>query len=175
MSSRDLALTACFAALTAALGLIPAVPIPVLPVPVTAQTLGVMLAGGILGGRRGALAMAGVILVVAMGFPILAGGRGGLGVFAGPSAGFLLAWPLGAAVIGAIAHDTTSLPRLAVAVGLGGIGMVYLLGVPWMAVVANLEPTQALILGMSFLPGDAIKAVVAIWIIQHVRRSFPDL
>ena len=53
MKTRDLAYIALFAAITAGLGLIPAVAVG--PVPITAQTLGVMLAGAILGARRGFL------------------------------------------------------------------------------------------------------------------------
>lgn len=50
-----------------------------------------MLAGVILGAKRGALAAVLVILLVAIGLPVLSGGRGGLAVFAGPTVGFLTA------------------------------------------------------------------------------------
>src|SRR4051794_41551365 len=59
-----------------------------------------MLAGAVLGARRGGLALLLFLLVVAIGLPVLAGGRGGLSVFAGPSAGFLFSWPLAAFVTG---------------------------------------------------------------------------
>jgi biotin transport system substrate-specific component len=101
MKSRDLAYIALFAAIVAALGLLPPVPVPGIPVPITAQTLGVMLAGSVLGARRGGLALLVFLAVVAVGLPVLSGGRGGLGVFVGPSAGFLYSWPLAAFVIGA--------------------------------------------------------------------------
>ena len=68
--------------------------------PITAQTLGVMLAGSVLGARRGALAVLTFLVLAAVGLPLLAGGRGGLAVFAGPSVGFLLGWVLGAWVVG---------------------------------------------------------------------------
>jgi biotin transport system substrate-specific component len=100
VKTRDLAYIALFAAITAVLGLLPAVPVPAVPVPITAQTLGVMLAGAVLGARRGGLAILLFLVVVAIGLPVLAGGRGGLSVFAGPSAGFLYAWPVAAFVTG---------------------------------------------------------------------------
>ena len=175
MTSKDMALVASLAALTAALGLMPAIPLPVLPVPITAQTLGVMIAGGLLGPRRGAAAMSLVVILVAIGLPVLAGGRGGMGVFFGPSAGFLLAWPLGAAVTGWLALNAKSVPQLSLAVVLGGIFAIYLVGIPWMAMTAELDLWQALLLGGSFLPGDLVKAVLAVWIIRHIRRSFPEL
>ena len=88
-TARDLALVAVFAGVMAALGLVPAWTPPGFTVPITAQSMGVMLAGGVLGGRRGALSMLVFLALVAIGLPLLAGGRGGLGVFAGPSVGFL--------------------------------------------------------------------------------------
>ena len=88
-SSRDLALIATFAGVIAALGLVPAFTPPGFAVPITAQSLGVMLAGAVLGARRGFLSLLLLLVLVAVGLPLLAGGRGGLGVFATPSAGFL--------------------------------------------------------------------------------------
>ena len=75
MKTRDLAYIALFAAITAVLGLLPAVPVPAVPVPITAQTLGVMLAGAVLGARRGFLALLLFLALVAIGLPLLAGGR----------------------------------------------------------------------------------------------------
>ena len=81
-SSRDLALIATFTGVVAALGLVPAFVPPGFTVPITAQSLGVMLAGAVLGARRGFWALALFLVLVAVGLPLLAGGRGGLGVFA---------------------------------------------------------------------------------------------
>ena len=76
-------------------GLVPPVAIAFLGgVPITAQTLGVMLAGVMLGPIRGALAVLLFLFLVALGLPFLSGGRGGLGVFMGPSVGFLIGNPL---------------------------------------------------------------------------------
>jgi biotin transport system substrate-specific component len=172
---RDLARLAMFAALIAALGLLPPIPVPVLPVPITAQTLGVMLAGALLGSRRGALAVGLFLLVTALGFPLLAGGRGGLAVFAGPSAGFLLGWPLGAAVTGLLARDAQHVARIGLACVVGGIGAVYAVGVPWMAMVADMTFAQALIASLAFVPGDLIKAVAAAAAVRAIRRGYPAL
>ena len=84
MKTRDLVYVALFAAIVAVLGLLPPVPVPGIPVPITAETLGVMLAGSVLGGRRGGLALLVFLAVVAVGAPVLSGGRGGIGVFYGP-------------------------------------------------------------------------------------------
>lgn len=75
---RSFTLVVLFAALIAALGFVPPVMLAT-GVPVSAQSLGVMLAGAVLGARLGALSVILVIAVVALGLPVLAGGRGGLG------------------------------------------------------------------------------------------------
>jgi len=103
MNTRDLVRIALFAALIAVMGLIPKFDLPFTAgVPITAQTLGVMLAGLLLGSRQGALAVVLFLFVVALGAPVLSGGRGGLGVFFGPTIGFLLGWIAGAWACGAV-------------------------------------------------------------------------
>src|SRR5688572_15289657 len=87
VKTRDLAYIALFAAIIAVLGTIPAIPVG--PVPITAQTLGVMLAGGVLGARRGFLSVLLFLVLVAVGLPLLASGAGGLAPFVGTSAGYL--------------------------------------------------------------------------------------
>ena len=89
-TARDLAQIAIFAALIAALGLPGTITIGTSGVPITLQTLGIMLTGGILGARKGFLAVAVFLLLTTAGLPLLAGGRGGIGVWAGASAGYLV-------------------------------------------------------------------------------------
>lgn len=176
MSTKDIVYIALFAALTAAFGLFPAFPLPGTGVPITAQTLGPMLAGSILGARRGFLSQALFVALVAAGLPLLAGGRGGLGIFAGPTAGFLLAWPVFAGVIGflvARGWQGLTLPRLIVINMIGGVGISYLMGVPWMAMVLKLSFQQAILGTLPFLPGDLIKVVLASMVAMAVRRSYP--
>src|SRR5699024_12591968 len=95
-----------FTAILGFMAFFPLIPIPFLPVPITAQTLGVMLAGGLLGARRGGLSLLIFILLVAVGAPLLAGGRGGLGLLFGPGGGYILAWPLAAFIIGYLTEKT---------------------------------------------------------------------
>lgn len=175
MKTRDLAYIALFAAITAALGLVPAVQLG--PVPITAQTLGVMLAGAVIGARRGFLALLLFLLLVAIGLPVLPGARGGLAVFAGPTAGYLIAWPFGAFVVGLLTERMWNRYSLAwgtAANVVGGMVVVYLIGVPVLAVIAHLSLWAAVVSGvLPFLVGDLIKAVVAAAIAVQVRRSYP--
>ncbi|MFL2771661.1 MAG: biotin transporter BioY [Rhodospirillaceae bacterium] len=174
MTARDTVLICTFAALTAALGMLPPVPVPLIPVPVTAQTLGLMLTGCLLGPHRAAMAMLLILLLIALGLPLLAGGRGGLGVFVGPSAGFLFGWPVGALVIGIIASKQGQrLLPLFIANVIGGILVVYAFGIPYLAIISNLNISTAALASAAFLPGDLIKAIVAGLITVSVRRAYP--
>lgn len=174
--SRDLALIATFAALIAALGLTPAIFLPGSPVPVTLQTFGVMVTGLILGARRGALACLTFTALVALGLPVLSGGRGGLGVFAGPTAGYLIGFTVGAFVIGLLIQvkRTPALWWTFIATLLGGVGVVYALGVPVQAARVGTKTLGQTLAGtVVFLPGDLIKAAIAAVVATAVYRGYP--
>ena len=100
METRDVVFIALFAAIMAGLAIFPPITLPLLGVPITAQSLGAMLAGGVLGAARGCLSMALFLTLVAFGLPLLPGGRGGLGVFFGPTGGFLIGWIFAAVAVG---------------------------------------------------------------------------
>lgn len=177
MPVRDLSLIASFAALVAVLGLPGSLTLFGNAVPITLQSLGVMLAGSILGWKRGFLALLTFLVLVAAGLPLLAGGRGGLGVFAGPTVGYLIGWPLGAAVIGWLVQRR--LPAYPVWWGVlanvvGGIGVVYLVGIPVQAAVLGTSSVLATALAsVIYLPGDAIKVIVATVVAAGVHKGLP--
>jgi biotin transport system substrate-specific component len=177
-TAGDLAQIAVFAALIAALGLPGALYLGGTAVPITFQTLGVMLAGAILGARKGFLSVLLFLALVAAGLPLLSGGRGGLGVFVGPSLGYLLGWLLGAAVIGwftaRLLPRYRVLPALA-ATALGGIVAVYLVGVPAFAAITGTPIGVALLGATIFLPGDVAKVVVTVLVAKGVHRAWPGL
>ncbi|MEV1242355.1 biotin transporter BioY [Nonomuraea sp. NPDC050022] len=174
----DIARISVFAALIAALGLPGTLNLFGNAVPITLQTFGVMLAGTILGSWRAALAVAVLLVLVAVGLPLLAGGRGGLGVFAGPSAGYLIGWLPGAAVTGWIVERGGHRPgivRLVVACVVGGIGVIYLIGLPVQAAVTGVPLGRTALLSATlFLPGDLIKAVLAAIVTKGTQRAYPD-
>ncbi|MEM7770370.1 MAG: biotin transporter BioY [Cyanobacteria bacterium P01_A01_bin.37] len=176
MTTRDLVYVALFAALVAALGLIPPIPLPFSPVPITTQSLGVMLAGALLGARRGGLALVLFLVLVAVGFPLLSGGRGGFGVFLGPSGGFLIGFPTGAFTIGWLVERWWKRLNLGLAIlanVTGGIGVIYALGIPWLAFAGDMSVANAAVGSMAFIPGDVVKAVIAAIATINVRRSYP--
>ncbi|WP_296509352.1 biotin transporter BioY [Rhodoferax sp.] len=177
--NQSFALVALFAALMAVLGLIPKIDLP-LGVPITLQTLGVMLAGCLLGPRRALQALVLFLVAVAIGLPLLSGGRGGFGVFFTPSAGYLLAWPVGAFVTGLIMHtlpaSTPSKVALSafVASALGGLLVIHASGVVGLMGIAGMSLKQALIGTSAFVPGDLIKCVLTALVCHTVARGLPD-
>jgi len=175
---RDLSRVAIFAALIAVLGLPGQIPLAA-GVPITAQTLGVMLAGAILGSWRGALSVIVFEILVAAGLPLLSGGRGGIGVFFGPTVGYLIGWIVGAWIIGAFVNANKSKPtvlRTFIGLVLGGIVAVYALGIPGFMLVNHLPSAAlpAVIAGNSaFLIGDSIKVVLTGIIVFALYRAYP--
>ncbi len=176
--TRDIARIAVFAAIIAALGLMGPIPIPGLAVPVTAQTLGVILAGTVLGPRRGAAAVAVLLLLVAIGLPLLSGGRGGVSVFFGPTGGYLVGWVAGAFVTGLIAHSgrgPLSWWRVALGGLVGGVLVVYLFGIPVQTAVLGLDLGQSVIATAAFLPGDLIKVALATILTLALWKAYPPV
>ncbi len=171
---RNLTHIALFAALIAILGLVPKIDLAA-GVPITAQSLGIMLCGTVLGARRGALAVILFLVLVAAGLPLLSGGRGGLGVFASPSVGFLVGFPVAAFVAGWVMERTTLTPGVAATAAsvIGGIGVLYVFGIIGMSVMLDKTLTEASYLAVAFLPGDTVKAVLAGMVTQSLARMRP--
>ncbi len=176
MKTRDLVHVALFAALMAVLGLLPPLTLPFIPVPITAQTLGVMLAGSILGARKAFLSLLLFHVLVAAGLPLLAGGNGGLAVYVGPTGGFFVGFLPAAFLIGWLterAWTRLSVP-LAFAINvLGGICVLYAVGIPWLAVAAKLPLAKAALGSLAFVPGDCVKATIAASAAVTLKRAWP--
>jgi len=154
------------AALTAVLAQL-SVPYPFSPAPISFQVIGVYLAGLLLGPLWGGFALLLYVLVGVAGAPVFAGGSAGFGVITGPTGGYLVSFPIAAAVIGGLVHRRLEPRRLdAVPVALQvvallvGLAVVYLIGSVWLATVTDLSLVTGLVEGgVVFIPGDAAKAV----------------
>jgi biotin transport system substrate-specific component len=172
---KNLTLIALFAALIGALGFLPAMMLPG-GVPITAQSLGIMLCGTILGSRRGALAVILFLIVVALGVPVLSGGRGGYGVFLGPSVGFLIGFPLTAFVAGLVVErwNAPILYSAGLGAALGGMAVLYPIGALGWAVMLGKSLNEVGLFVLGFIPGDLIKVVLAAFITRAVSQMRPS-
>ena len=141
--------------------------VPIEPVPFTFQVLAVILSGLLLGPRYGSLAMAVYLLVGAVGVPVFAGFKGGLGIVFGDTGGYLLAYPLAAAVAGLGAHAVAHDPRrrallVGFLCGCAALVVIYAFGATWLSVIAGLSPVAALATGvLPFVVLDLVKVVLA--------------
>lgn len=136
------------------------VPVPGSPVPVTGQTFAALLVGTALGARRGFLALAVYTLVGLAGMPWFSEGESGPGIV---SLGYVLGMLLAATVVGSLARrgGDRSVARTAGTMVLGSV-IIYAVGVPYLAVAADLSPGAAVAAGLTpFLLGDALKAALA--------------
>lgn len=180
----SLARIAVMTALMAVLGLVPPIAVAGVPAPIVLQNIAVILAGVILGPWRGAASMALFNALVALGLPLLTGGRGGLGVFVGPSVGFILGWIPSAMIVGLIFWALTSRSRpglsagriaLAAAVAglIGGVIMVYVFGAFGFVGVQGMEFGAAMLSMAVFVPGDLTKLVIAVLLCAGLWKAYP--
>ncbi|WP_104161112.1 biotin transporter BioY [Arthrobacter sp. ZGTC212] len=179
-NTADLSLIAVFAALVASFSLLPGVPLGA-GVPITLQTLAVMLAGIILGPARGAAAVALFLAAGLAGLPVFSGFSGGLGVLAGPSAGYLLAFVPAAFVVGLLSRAAlrrsrrARFPLLFASAMAASFICVHPLGIAGLMLNAKLGFPAALAADIAFWPGDVLKNLLAAAVGVSVFTAFPRL
>lgn len=142
--------------------------VPVGSVPVTLQTLAVALAGLLLRPREAAAAMVLYVGAGWLGAPVFAAGRAG---FVAATGGYLVGFPVAAALISRIGHGRPAgLGRQMAAVALG-MGVVFGLGVWWLAVLTG-SLSEAVMVGLvPFVWIEPVKAAVAVTLVRGVRQG----
>ena len=147
------------------------IPLPFTPVPLTMQNFAVLLVGLMLGSRRGFAALALYLAEGAMGMPVFSPvGPGGIAQLMGPTAGFLLAYPLVAWLAGYVMENgRKSFARAAVG-GLLGEVVLFAGGLTWLAVLTH-SLAQAFRWGLYwFLFAEVIKVMMAAGIAARWQR-----
>lgn len=178
--ARDLALVAAFAALISATAYIGAIPVGGSGVPITLQTFAVMIAGCILGPVRGTGAVLLYLALGAVGLPVFAEHSSGIGVFAGPSGGYLIAFPLAAAFGGFLVQyvarerRTRALVVFACSIA-ASILVIHPLGIAGMMLHFDVSFREALAWDVPFWLGDLVKTTLVAMIAAEVHRAFPRL
>ncbi|WP_052663610.1 biotin transporter BioY [Psychromicrobium lacuslunae] len=179
--AQDLSLIAVFAALLVVVAVVPPIQIGnLLSVPLTLQTLVVTLSALLLGVSRSFAAVGLYVLLGLVGLPIFAGFRGGIGLLAGPTAGYIIAFPLMALAVGALAtlivrRAWRLAPLLFVLAGIIGLLISHLLGIIGMMINGKLPLDKAIAADVIFVPGDLVKIVLATVLALALHRAFPRL
>lgn len=159
---RDALLVVAFSLLTALSARL-SLHLPFKPVPITGQTFAVLLTGALLGPRLAFQTMALYLAEGAVGLPVFQSGTFGLTELAGPSGGYLMSYPFAAALVGLLAtRGWDRRPGTMLLAMLLGSVVIYAFGVGWLAHFPGVGLQKGLLLGMvPFLPGDAVKALLA--------------
>lgn len=166
-----------FAAITAICSVI-TIPLGFTPVPVNLGTLAVFLTGGLLGKKYGTVSIIVYVLVGAAGLPVFSGFRGGTGVLAGPTGGYIIGYIAAAAIIGLLAEKAAARygEKIAVyAVSMTtGLLVCYAFGTAWFMVSTGTPLWSSLVACVfPFLPGDALKILTASILTARLRKVLP--
>ncbi len=160
-----------YASLLAALTAVGAyIAIPIGPVPIVLQNLFVYLTGLLLGSRWGLMGIGAYLLAGAVGLPVFAGGKGGIGHLIGPTGGYLLGFLPAVALIGMITERNEGKLLFAIVALIAGTVVIYACGVTWLSIITGMTIVKSLVVGMvPFLIGDAIKITAALFIAKSLR------
>jgi biotin transport system substrate-specific component len=142
--------------------------IPLKPVPITLQTLFVLLAGAVIGGRYGALGQFLYVGLGALGLPFFAAQSSGWGVIVGPTGGYLLSFLLVPFFVGAFIRKSSSI-IWQTGVFSAGTLMIFALGVAHLTAFYTHDLAAAVYVGLlPFLPGAVLKVFAAVSIYRSV-------
>ncbi len=161
MKTSQMASTALCTAATVVLSQL-AVPLPGAGAPLSLSLGAVFLCGAVLPWRSAVLSQALYLLLGAAGLPVFANFSGGLGRLAGPTGGFLVAYPVMAFLLAWIPQKLgRKTPRTLAAAAVPALLACYALGAAWYAAAAGVGPGAAVLaVVLPFLPADAAKAAV---------------
>ena len=173
MRTRDLIICALFTAIICVSAYI-CVPLPFTPVPITLQTAAVMLCAVLLGGRRGAAAVILYVILGSIGLPVFSGGKGGIGVLAGATGGYIWGFIPAAYIAGRIAEAFAIKSFKAYfAVMASGIVIIYIAGTLQYSITANISFTAALSSAVApFVFADAVKIAAAAMIAGRLKGVY---
>ena len=168
-NTKKMILYALFAARTAVFSQI-AVPLPFTPVPVNLATLSVLLAGGILGAKGGAVSQTVYVLIGAVGVPVFSNFTGGFAKLAGPTGGYIAGYIAAAWLVGFLmSRAKWNLPNLILSMA-AGILLCYALGTAWFMILTKNSLMSSLTLCViPFLIGDVLKIAAAVFLVWKLK------
>ena len=171
--TRQLVLAALFAALTAVCSQIQ-IPLPMIPI--NLALFAVHLCGALLGAKWGALSMAVYALLGAVGVPVFAGFGSGPAVLFGKTGGYIIGYILCAAIVGLLSRRLGfTFPKLCLSMVIG-VAVCYVFGTAWFMVISGLNLATSLsYCVLPFLPGDAVKILLAALLALRLRKPLQAL
>ncbi|TFJ42781.1 hypothetical protein CKN73_04335 [Carnobacterium divergens] len=162
---------------TALLSISSLIMIPIGPIPITLQVLFMILIPALLGAKKGMLTIGLYLVLGLIGFPVFAGGMGGLQSLLKPSFGYLIGGFVIAAMIGSVANKNASFKSL-VTISVISIPVLYIIGISYayflMNIVLETPISLSVLITTSisvFLPLDIIKAIVASFLAVRIRKA----
>ena len=172
-ASRIADWTMC-ALMAAVTGVLAQLIIPIGPVPINMATLAVLIAGGLLGAKYGAVSLTVYLLLGAVGVPVFAGMGAGFGILTGPTGGYIVGYIVMAWITGFSAErwGRRGLP-LAAGMAAGTLAL-YTLGTAWFMFSRGMGLFASLMSCVfPFLPMDAVKIAAAAALVARVHRLLP--
>ncbi len=147
------------------------IPLYFTPVPLTGQTFGILLVGSLLGSRKGALAALLYLIEGCLGMPVWASGAFGLHHFAGPTGGYLMAYPIQAFLAGWIVEKQQKFSTAKTAAALSFICLAQLgIGSLWLSLYVGIK--NVLMMGFyPFIPGEIVKAFAVAAYLKTRKKS----
>ncbi|WP_349957683.1 biotin transporter BioY [Rhizobium sp. ZPR3] len=171
LGQRSLVIKAVFVlAGTLILALASQIAVPMVPVPITMQTFAITMIGALYGWRLGALTVLAWLGEAAIGFPVLAGGAGGIVPFMGPTAGYLASFPIISALVGFLAERGWSGNRVvrSFLAHLSANILCLAIGGAWLAALIGAE--KGWLLGVApFILGAVLKSALAATVLKTVQ------
>ena len=162
--------TAFVLAGTLILALASQIAVPMVPVPITMQTFAITMIGALYGWRLGAVTVLAWLGEAAIGFPVLAGGAGGIAPFMGPTAGYLASFPIIAALAGWLAERGWSGNRVvrSFLAHFSANILCLAIGGAWLAALIGAE--KGWLLGVApFILGAVLKSALAATVLKTIQ------
>lgn len=166
------ALAVVLGAVLVALAAQVSVPLPGTPVPMTLQPMAVLLVGGLLGPRLGALSMILYLAMGAAGLPVFTPTVPLVGIarLFGPTGGYLLAYPVAAWAVGAVLREGSSVVRVACGV-FAGLVLIHLGGLAQLAILTGNLSAAARFGTWPFLLGDLLKLAILVPVLMQLTPT----
>lgn len=175
--ASDVAYVAVFTAIVIVLAFV-TIPVGTAGVPIVLQNAALILAGLVLGPRRG-LYVGLLFLLLGLALPVLAGGGTTLRSLAGPTAGYIIGYVLSPAITGAIAYRAprtkSGMAIIFAFAAIVGLLIQYVCGAVGLMLRAGMDVMAAFGAQLAFVLPDTGKLIFAVIIALAVHQAFPQL